>query len=94
MPLTEFQARLARLLSRNRSFDSYLAGGSDSSIPAMNRTRFPTSAGREAYYHGSPMTAPELLKELSRVAEIKSGAGPKRIGSPVVKTETPQGDNR
>lgn len=28
MPLTEFQARLARLLSRNRSFDSYLAGGS------------------------------------------------------------------
>ena len=27
MPLTEFQQRLARLLSENRSFDSYLAGG-------------------------------------------------------------------
>jgi hypothetical protein len=27
MPLTEYQARLARLLSKNRSFDSYLAGG-------------------------------------------------------------------
>ncbi|MHC4973090.1 MAG: nucleotidyl transferase AbiEii/AbiGii toxin family protein [Planctomycetota bacterium] len=27
MPLTEYQANLARLLSGNRSFDSYLAGG-------------------------------------------------------------------
>lgn len=27
MPLTEYQARLARLLSENRSEDSYLAGG-------------------------------------------------------------------
>jgi hypothetical protein len=27
MPLTEFQAQLARLLSGNRTFDSYLAGG-------------------------------------------------------------------
>jgi hypothetical protein len=27
MPLTEFQAQLARLLSENRTFDSYLAGG-------------------------------------------------------------------
>jgi hypothetical protein len=27
MPLTEFQSSLARLLSENRSFDSYLAGG-------------------------------------------------------------------
>ncbi len=27
MPLTEYQARLARLLSKNRSCDSYLAGG-------------------------------------------------------------------
>lgn len=27
MPLTEYQASLARLLSANRSFDSYLAGG-------------------------------------------------------------------
>lgn len=27
MPLTEYQAELARLLSANRSFDSYLAGG-------------------------------------------------------------------
>jgi hypothetical protein len=27
MPLTNYQARLARLLSANRSFDSYLAGG-------------------------------------------------------------------
>lgn len=27
MPLTEYQADLARLLSENRSFDSYLAGG-------------------------------------------------------------------
>jgi hypothetical protein len=27
MPLTEYQARIARLLSENRAFDSYLAGG-------------------------------------------------------------------
>lgn len=27
MPLTPFQARLARLLARNRTEDSYLAGG-------------------------------------------------------------------
>lgn len=27
MPLTEFQAQLARLLAENRTFDSYLAGG-------------------------------------------------------------------
>lgn len=27
MPLTDYQARLARLLSQNRTFDSYLAGG-------------------------------------------------------------------
>ena len=27
MPLTEHQAELARLLSQNRTFDSYLAGG-------------------------------------------------------------------
>jgi hypothetical protein len=27
MPVTEFQARIAKLLSKNRTFDSYLAGG-------------------------------------------------------------------
>ena len=27
MPLTDYQAALARLLSQNRTFDSYLAGG-------------------------------------------------------------------
>ncbi len=27
MPLTDYQERLARLLSENRTFDSYLAGG-------------------------------------------------------------------
>ena len=27
MPLTDFQSTLARLLSENRTFDSYLAGG-------------------------------------------------------------------
>ena len=27
MPLTDYQATLPRLLSKNRTFDSYLAGG-------------------------------------------------------------------
>jgi hypothetical protein len=38
VPLTDFQAGLARLLSENRTFDSYLAGGAAILIePNTNR---------------------------------------------------------
>jgi predicted nucleotidyltransferase component of viral defense system len=39
VPLTDFQASLARLLSENRTFDSYLAGGAAILIEP-NTTRF------------------------------------------------------
>ena len=49
MPLTEYQARLARLLSENRSFDSYLAGGAAILIEP-NTTRFSRDLD---YFHDS-----------------------------------------
>ena len=39
MPLTGYQATLARLLSENRTFDSYLAGGA-AFLLAPNTTRY------------------------------------------------------
>lgn len=49
MPLTEYQASLARLLSRNRTFDSYLAGGAAILIEP-NTTRFSRDLD---YFHDS-----------------------------------------
>lgn len=49
MPLTEYQATLARLLSANRSFDSYLAGGAAILIEP-NTVRFSNELD---YFHDS-----------------------------------------
>jgi hypothetical protein len=49
VPLTEFQASLARLLSRNRTFDSYLAGGAAILIEP-NTVRFSRDLD---YFHDS-----------------------------------------
>ncbi len=49
MPLTDYQAELARLLSRNRTFDSYLAGGAAILIEP-NTTRFSNDLD---YFHDS-----------------------------------------
>jgi hypothetical protein len=49
LPLTEYQAELARLLSANRSFDSYLAGGAAILI-APETTRFSRDLD---YFHDS-----------------------------------------
>ncbi len=49
MPLTDYQASLARLLSRNRTFDSYLAGGAAILIEP-NTTRFSRDLD---YFHDS-----------------------------------------
>ena len=49
MPLTDYQASLARLLSANRSFDSYLAGGA-AILLEPNTTRFSRDLD---YFHDS-----------------------------------------
>ena len=49
MPLTDHQAALAQLLSRNRSLDSYLAGGAAILIEP-NTTRYSRDLD---YFHDS-----------------------------------------
>lgn len=50
MPLTEFQLRLGKLLSENRSEDSYLAGGA-ALLAAPNTRRYSQDLD---YFHDSP----------------------------------------
>lgn len=57
MPLTEYQAILARLLSRNRTFDSYLAGGAAILIEP-NTTRFSRDLD---YFHDSEVRVAEAF---------------------------------
>lgn len=57
MPLTEFQASLARLLSANRTFDSYLAGGAAILIEP-NSTRFSRDLD---YFHDSEARVAEAF---------------------------------
>lgn len=57
MPLTEFQAALARLLSGNRTFDSYLAGGAAILIEP-NTTRFSRDLD---YFHDSEARVAEAF---------------------------------
>lgn len=49
MPLTEYQARLGRLLAENRSEDSYLAGGA-AILAAPNTLRYSQDLD---YFHDS-----------------------------------------
>jgi hypothetical protein len=57
MPLTDFQASLARLLSENRTFDSYLAGGAAILIEP-NTTRFSHDLD---YFHDSEVRVAEAF---------------------------------
>ncbi len=57
MPLTEYQAGLARLLSRNRTFDSYLAGGAAILIEP-NTTRYSRDLD---YFHDSEARVAEAF---------------------------------
>jgi hypothetical protein len=57
MPLTEFQAKLARLLSENRTFDSYLAGGAAILIEP-DTTRFSRDLD---YFHDSEARVAEAF---------------------------------
>ncbi len=57
VPLTEYQAGLARLLSENRAFDSYLAGGA--AIPIEpNTNRFSRDLG---FFHDSEARVAEAF---------------------------------
>ncbi|HET9300046.1 MAG TPA: hypothetical protein VFO11_08875, partial [Candidatus Polarisedimenticolaceae bacterium] len=58
MPLTDYQARLARLLSGNRSFDSYLAGGAAILIEP-NTTRYSRDLD---YFHDSEHRVAEAFR--------------------------------
>jgi hypothetical protein len=68
MPLTDYQSSLARLLSANRTFDSYLAGGAAILIEP-NTVRFSTSAGPAAY---SPVSS-ILRSEATLDADVNRG---------------------
>jgi hypothetical protein len=57
MPLTDYQASLARLLSENRTFDSYLAGGAAILIEP-NTTRFSRDLD---YFHDSDTRVAEAF---------------------------------
>ena len=65
MPLTDYQARLARLLSGNRTFDSYLAGGAAILIEP-NTTRFSRDLD---YFHDSEVRVAEAFAADLRVLE-------------------------
>ena len=65
MPLTDYQAALARLLSANRTFDSYLAGGAAILI-APNTKRY--SADLD-YFHDSEQRVAEAFVADGRLLE-------------------------
>ena len=65
MPLTEFQARLARLLSANRTFDSYLAGGAAILIEP-NSMRFSRDLD---YFHDSEERVAEAFSADRKLLE-------------------------
>lgn len=68
MPLTEYQAELARLLSANRTFDSYLAGGAAILIEP-NTSRYSNDLD---YFHDSEARVAEAF---AADAELLAGAG-------------------
>ncbi len=67
MPLTDYQADLARLLSGNRTFDSYLAGGAAILIEP-NTTRFSRDLD---YFHDSEKRVAEAFAADRRLLETK-----------------------
>ncbi len=67
MPLTDYQASLARLLAANRSFDSYLAGGAAILIEP-NTKRFSRDLD---YFHDSETRVAEAFEADSRLLESR-----------------------
>lgn len=74
MPLTEYQASLARLLSENRTFDSYLAGGAAILIEP-NTSRYSNDLD---YFHDSETRVAEafaadtaLLEDAGYTVEVE-----------------------
>jgi predicted nucleotidyltransferase component of viral defense system len=65
VPLTDYQASLARLLSKNRTFDSYLAGGAAILIEP-NTTRFSRDLD---YFHDSEARVAEAFTADRRLLE-------------------------
>ena len=65
MPMTDYQAALARLLSGNRTFDSYLAGGAAILIEP-NTTRFSRDLD---YFHDSEARVAEAFAADRRLLE-------------------------
>ena len=65
MPLSDYQASLARLLSKNRTFDSYLAGGAAILIEPTT-TRFSRDLD---YFHDSEARVAEAFAADSRLLE-------------------------
>jgi hypothetical protein len=65
VPLTEFQANLARLLSQNRTFDSYLAGGAAILIEP-NTARYSRDLD---YFHDSETRVAEAFAADRRLLE-------------------------
>jgi len=65
VPLTDYQASLARLLSENRTFDSYLAGGAAILIEP-NTTRFSRDLD---YFHDSEARVAEAFTADRRLLE-------------------------
>lgn len=65
MPLTDYQASLARLLSENRTFDSYLAGGAAILIEP-NTTRYSRDLD---YFHDSEARVAEAFAADSKLLE-------------------------
>lgn len=65
MPLTDYQASLIRLLSENRTFDSYLAGGAAILIDP-NTTRFSRDLD---YFHDSEARVAEAFSADQRLLE-------------------------
>jgi hypothetical protein len=65
VPLTDYQASLARLLSENRTFDSYLAGGAAILIEP-NTTRFSRDLD---YFHDSQVRVAEAFAADRRLLE-------------------------
>jgi len=66
VPLTEYQASLARLLSENRTFDSYLAGGAAILIEP-NTARFSRDLD---YFHDSETRVAEAFAADQKLLEI------------------------
>ncbi len=65
MPLTDYQASLARLLSKNRTFDSYLAGGA-AILLEPNTMRFSRDLD---YFHDSEVRVADAFAADHRVLE-------------------------